>query len=691
MSMRSSWLMSVPRRTLVGPAGFGKARRRRVFHRGWTAADALSYGAATELPPPRAGPDRNPPMTAPLVHLIFKTHLDIGFTDLAERVRARYHRQFIPEAIATGEHFHAENPDEPAFIWTTGAWLIWDHLETGTRAQVRRLERAIERGLIVWHALPFTTHTELMSPALFRAGLSYGQELDARFGRRTTAAKMTDVPGHTLGMVPLLAEAGVRFLHLGVNTASPVPDVPPLFRWRAPDGSEIVVMYQAAYGAIDIPEGAGAGLAFAHTNDNMGPQTVPQVAEVWRDLRRTLPGADIRASTLDSVGEALWERRGSFPVVTAEIGDSWIHGAASDPVKLARFRALQRLYDRFAEDLTPARLRFGRTLAMVAEHTWGVDIKSYLRDDSSWDRTDFEARRRSDYRFRFVERSWTEQRAYLDRAVAHLAPPDRALAEAAVAGTEPGWQAPSLSDGGWTATLDPETGDIAELVAPSGVRLTGEDGRLFAFRHESYDAGDIRRHMDSYLMHDEEWALLDHGKPGLEAARTAESAVWTPEPARDGFTMPERARRNLGAPHSIAYGLSADGEALILTLTLRGKRANRMPEAGFLHITPAGRPGWQVRKMGLWHDSHVRRGGARLQAVDAVRCGSTDRRFKLELLDAALAGPVAGSFMSYVPELPDWSQGLRVNLYNNKWGTNFPMWWAGDAQFRFRLELDAIA
>ena len=42
-----------------------------------------------------------------------------------------------------------------------------------------------------------------MSPAVFRAGLSYAQELDRRFGRKTIAAKMTDVPGHTLGMVPL--------------------------------------------------------------------------------------------------------------------------------------------------------------------------------------------------------------------------------------------------------------------------------------------------------------------------------------------------------------------------------------------------------------------------------------------------------------------------------------------------------
>lgn len=622
---------------------------------------------------------------APRVHLIFKTHLDIGFTDLAEEVRAQYHARFIPQAIATGEHFHAENPDEPAFIWTTGAWLIWDHLETGTPAQRRALERAIGRGLITWHALPFTTHTELMSPALFRAGLSFAQELDARFGRRTTAAKMTDVPGHTLGMVPLLAEADVRFLHLGVNTASPVPEVPPVFRWRAPDGSEIVVMYQASYGATEFPEGAGAGLAFAHTNDNMGPQTVPQVAEVWRSLRREIPGADIRASTLDAFGTALWDRRESLPVVTEEIGDSWIHGAASDPVKLARFRALQRLYDRLAEELTPARLSFGRDLALVAEHTWGVDIKSYLRDTTAWDRPAFEARRTSDDRFRFVERSWAEQRAYLDRAVAHLAPQDRALADAAVAGTCAMEPAGGLSDGGWSATLAPATGDIVEITTPSGVRLTGQGGALFAFRHETYDADDMRRHMASYLMHAEHWAILDHGKPGLESARTAESAVWAPERGRGGFTMPERARRDLGAPESVAYTLCADDDALILTLTLRGKPANRMPEAGFLHVTPAGRPVWQVRKMGLWHDRYVRRGGARLQAAEAVRsCGGTPG-LVIDLIDAALVAPVAGGFMPYLPDGPDWSQGLRVNLYNNKWGTNFPMWWEGEARFRFRL------
>src|SRR5690606_35646170 len=195
-------------------------------------------------------------MTKRRIHLVFKIHLDIGFTDHAARVRRQYHDQFIPQAIATGEHFFAENPERPAFIWTTGAWLIWDHLNSQDAGRIKRLERAIERGLIAWHGLPFTTHTELMSPALFRAGLSYARELDQRFGKAPLAAKMTDVPGHTLGMVPLLAEAGIKFMHLGVNTASPVPDVPPIFRWRASGGSEVVVMYQASYGATDFAAGS---------------------------------------------------------------------------------------------------------------------------------------------------------------------------------------------------------------------------------------------------------------------------------------------------------------------------------------------------------------------------------------------------------------------------------------------------
>ena len=640
-------------------------------------------------------------MTEKRIHLVFKTHLDIGFTDHAARVRQQYHDQFIPQAIATGEHFFAENPEHPAFIWTTGAWLIWDHLNSQDAARVSRLERAIERGLIAWHALPFTTHTELMSPALFRAGLSYARELDQRFGKTTIAAKMTDVPGHTLGMVPLMAEAGIRFLHLGVNTASPVPDVPPIFRWQAPDGSELVVMYQASYGATDFPAGDDLGLSFAHTNDNIGPQSVGQTVEALRALRHAQPEAVIIASTLDAFGAEMWARRAQFPVVTQEIGDSWIHGAASDPLKLARFRALQRLYDGF-DTLTPERQAFGRGLTLVAEHTWGVDIKTYLRDETAWDRPDFEAARRSDYRFAYAEQSWAEQRGYIATALEALDPADRLAADAVLAELAPGAPAEpvpgtTLRDNGWTAELDAASGDIVRLTAPGGQAIDGAAGSLLGYRHESYDWTELQRHLDSYLQHRDEWAILDHDKPGLAHARTARTAVFAPVHGGvglDGRTavarLPEDARALLGGPvrHELSIrGL--DAHRVEVTLVLRDKPANRMPEAGFFSFTPAQATNWSLLKMGLWHDGSniVRRGGGQLQAVEAVRAMTAAGALEIRLLDAGLIGPASADFMPFRSETPDFGAAIRVNLYNNKWGTNFPMWWEGTVKFRLIVTL----
>ena len=42
----------------------------------------------------------------------------------------------------------------------------------------------------------------------------------------------------------------------------------------------------------------------------------------------------IQAATLSDVAAAVDRVRNSLPVVTSEIGDTWIYGCASDPVKV---------------------------------------------------------------------------------------------------------------------------------------------------------------------------------------------------------------------------------------------------------------------------------------------------------------------------------------------------------------------
>lgn len=642
----------------------------------------------------------------PNLHLIFKTHLDLGFTGYASAVRKQYHDHYIPMALDTGEHFLKENPKNPAFRWTTGSWLIWDHLKTQTADKVARLEEGIRNGIIAWHALPFTTHTELMSRPLFAQALLLSAELDKRFGRTTRAAKMTDVPGHTLGAVEVMAEHGIEFLHLGVNAACPVPDVPPLFRWQAPNGAEIVVLYQNSYGEKFQAEGMSDAIAFAHTMDNMGPQNVGHVVEAWDKMREENPGYTIRASTLDDYWNDLRAIRDTLPVITKEIGDTWIHGTGSAPRRLSRFFECQRAYDRFAADLTPSRRAFGRKLLEVAEHTWGVDIKTYLRDDTAWDRPDFEAARKTDPRFRITQGAWEEQDRIVDEALMCLD-----LADAETIAAPPAM--PNLagtviatgevaSFGGFSARLDPTTGALLTLERGGAAVLRARDdgAGLFAFTQRAYSAGEVDGYLDSYLTHRFRWGIQDHTKPGLASCKTQRSETFqTADPKvrvdanwlMVSAKMPVEAVTDFGAPEQVMWVYEARENALHVTLYLVGKAANRQPEAGFCHFEPQiDGTSLRLEKMGTLIDPRevVPHGNRQLHSVKAIEAETAHTRLRLTPLDAGLFGLSSLPFLNHTTQFPDPAMGGRFVLFNNKWGTNFSMWTEGDLIYRFILDFD---
>ena len=348
------------------------------------------------------------------VHVIFKTHLDVGFTAPAAEVIRTYYEQFIPKVLALTEQMQ-QNAEADRYIWTTGSWLVYTYLESASAENRARMERAIEAGNFVWHALPFTTHTELADPSLYALGLQYSARLDHRFSRTTISAKMTDVPGHTRSVIPVLTAGGVAFLHVGVNGSSRPPDVPPVFLWRSPEGSELIVMYHHEYGGVTILPGGTTAVSVNFTGDNHGPHTPQQIAEIYSGLRRRFPNAKVAASNFNAVAQELIAVRPKLPVVTQEIGDTWIHGAGSDPLRMAEFRELSRLRRSWlasgalsaGSDID---LAFGGRLLRIAEHTWGLDIKTFLKH---WDAYDMPAFRsaRSLPEFQRVEASWKEKRA----------------------------------------------------------------------------------------------------------------------------------------------------------------------------------------------------------------------------------------------------------------------------------------
>ena len=70
-----------------------------------------------------------------------------------------------------------------------------------------------------------------------------------------------------------------------------------------------------------------------------------------------------------------------------EIGDTWIYGVPSDPLKVARYREVARLRDEWiARRQTAARAmrrtsRFLSSFLLEVEHTWGTDTKTWLDFD----------------------------------------------------------------------------------------------------------------------------------------------------------------------------------------------------------------------------------------------------------------------------------------------------------------------
>ncbi len=653
-------------------------------------------------------------MTAdPTIHVVFKTHLDLGFTDYAAKVAEAYFQHFIPRAMALAAR--TRNYADRRFRWTTGAWLIYEYLEQATPPERRMMEAAVEAGDIVWHALPFTTHTELIDESLFRFGLSYAQRLDQRFGKTTIAAKMTDVPGHTRAMIPLLAAAGIRLLHIGVNPASSVPDVPPIIRWRDDESAaEIVVIYDQTYGGVTRVPGLDDVLAVILTGDNVGPPSEAKVAENYAALAQANPGARLIASSLDEFARQLDDYWDQLPVITDEIGDLWIHGAGTDPTKVRRYRELSRLRrDWLARPLTDdqsARIdRFSHHLLCVPEHTWGMDIKLHLADYSHYEAADLAALRDTE-RCRYFEASWTEQRAYLDAALSALdgsALADEANRRLTQSEPSPLDLAGLVPDDSFTLRgerfelgFDSRTGAIIRLIDHAYAhQWASESHPLAAFVYEVFGQDDYDRFWQQYIRDNDEtrsWARPDYTKPGMTNAHHAE---WQPHVtasyrAENRFVcvlaLPDEARTRFGGARQLLldYRLSAD--AINIKFSWVDKPACRLPEAFWLAFQPiTSEPGlWRFEKMGslIAPEQVVSRGGRTLHAIDQqVIYREGARSLAISTLDAPLVAPGRRSLLDFHNQAPDMSGGVHFNLYNNVWGTNFPMWFEENAAFRFIL------
>ena len=104
---------------------------------------------------------------------------------------------------------------------------------------------------------------------------------------------------------------------------------------------------------------------------------------------------------------------GSLPVVTQEVGDSWIYGDPSDARKQAQMRALHRTWEEYAASGGPEDAQFlnaTRFMLKNMEHTWGEHEHGLDYRASNWSNAGFaKLRATKPLGYETLEGSWWEQ------------------------------------------------------------------------------------------------------------------------------------------------------------------------------------------------------------------------------------------------------------------------------------------
>lgn len=655
------------------------------------------------------------------VLVVFKCHLDVGFTDTQANVMTKYFKVYYPLAVETAATRRVQGKD--LYIWTTGSWLLYEYLEQASPEERKAMEQAIASGDIAWHSLPFSWQTEMLDHSTIQGCLGFSKTLDSRFGRRTIAGKMTDVPGHTRGIISPLASGDVRLLDIGVNPLSTPPEVPDAFLWKDDHGASIAVLYhRQSYGSVVRVPGSDLAVDVEVYGDNAGPHSAQQIDAIYARLRKEFPSAQISPASLSDIAVAMEPSRASLPIVTGEIGDTWIYGVPSDPPKIAKHRELSRLRN---EWLAANRFSVGdetdrqllRRLTLAVEHTWGTDTKRYI----DYDHYPPEALKKVIDKpgYQTMERSWQEKRHDIDEGVHNLPAP---LRSEALARLETLKVYPPNTSGMRTVdsqhmlltkhfelAVNPTTGAIQHLVNRStGKAWASPNHPLALFSYQTLSQDDYTKFYEDYIVLKIRIAAQDFGKPEIEKFK-AESRTWKPTLRKLQVEETDAHHRMVATlavedTEAEKRGLVAWPGALYLEVVLAkkepsiqisfyalGKIANRMPEAMWLSFQPqiVGLPTWSLTKINQQVSPMdvIKGGSRRMHAItDKFTVRDGGHQLEIETLDAPVLAFDPMSPLNFGMDPPDLNKGVHVSLFNNAWGTNYPQWAGGDWKYRFVLK-----
>ncbi|OHB68141.1 MAG: hypothetical protein A2V70_12000, partial [Planctomycetes bacterium RBG_13_63_9] len=360
-----------------------------------------------------------------VVYFLPHSHVDIGYTHVQTEVEQRqwgHLEQAIEIARKTADY-----PTGAKFKWNAEVlWAVDSYLKQATDEKREAFLDAVRRGQMHLDALYGNELSALCRPEELFWLVECGRRLRSQYGLTIDAAMISDVPGYTWGLVPVMAQSGVKYFSIGPNpghrighTLAAWGDRP--FYWVSPSGKEKVLCWMAGKGYawfhgglsgsisqvkpelfFDYLQGlADAGypydmvqLRYSIGGDNGPPD--PDLPEFVKDWNAKYAYPKMAITT---TGELLreFERRygDQIPEVRGDFTPYWEDGAGSSSretgmnrasaerlVQAEAIWAMRRPKSYPAEEFYAA----WRNVVLYDEHTWGAHC-SISQPDSDFTRS----------------------------------------------------------------------------------------------------------------------------------------------------------------------------------------------------------------------------------------------------------------------------------------------------------------
>ncbi|MCP4727931.1 MAG: hypothetical protein GY863_23025, partial [bacterium] len=351
------------------------------------------------------------------IYLLHHSHVDIGYTHVQDEVE-RIQWDHLENSIKIAEGSQ-DFPPESQFKWNSEVmWPVESYLRNADSEKKKKLVEAIRKGWIGLDGMYANELTGICRPEELYKLFEYAKDFPGNNNfdyndPRVEAAMITDIPGYAWGIVPAMAQNGIKYFSIGTNTGHRIGhiisewgDRP--FYWVSPSGQEKVLClvegkgyslfhtglgytrlekrlkerplfdYLSELNASDYPYDM-VSLRYSIGSDNGPPD--PLLPESVREWNEKYLSPKIIISTTAQFFKELESRYGEdFPEVKGDFTGHWEDGAYST----ARESALNR---NAAEKLVQAEILWTmkdienypsdkfeeawRNILLYDEHTWG--------------------------------------------------------------------------------------------------------------------------------------------------------------------------------------------------------------------------------------------------------------------------------------------------------------------------------